>query len=66
MLIFRTLPKVCYAAGMTSFLFERKVRISAHNPGRRYWSVRRNDFDATERASSTAGGARHNSRLKSL
>ena len=27
MLIFGTLPKICYAAGMTSFLFERKIRI---------------------------------------
>jgi hypothetical protein len=27
MLIFGTLPKICYAAGMTSFLFERGVRI---------------------------------------
>lgn len=27
MLIFGTLPKICYAAGMTSYLYERKVRI---------------------------------------
>jgi hypothetical protein len=27
MLIFGTLPKICFAAGMTSFLFERKIRI---------------------------------------
>ena len=27
MLIFGTLPKICYAAGMTSHLYERKVRI---------------------------------------
>ena len=26
-LIFGTLPKVCFAAGMTSYLYERKVRI---------------------------------------
>jgi len=27
MLIFGTLPKICFAGGMTSFLFERKIRI---------------------------------------
>ena len=27
MLIFGTLPKICFAAGMTSFLYERKIRI---------------------------------------
>ena len=27
MLIFGTLPGVCFAGGMTSFLFERKIRI---------------------------------------
>src|SRR3954453_12988950 len=27
MLIFGTLPKICLARGMTSFLFERKIRI---------------------------------------
>ena len=27
MLIFGTLPKICVAAGMTSYLYERKVRI---------------------------------------
>jgi hypothetical protein len=27
MLIFGTLPKICYAAGMTSYLYERKIRI---------------------------------------
>jgi hypothetical protein len=27
MLIFGTLPKICFAGGMTSFLFERKMRI---------------------------------------
>jgi hypothetical protein len=27
MLIFGTLPKICFAAGMTSLLFERKIRI---------------------------------------
>jgi hypothetical protein len=26
-LIFGTLPKICYAEGMTSYLYERKVRI---------------------------------------
>ena len=28
MLIFGTLPKICYAGGMTSYLYERKIRIS--------------------------------------
>jgi hypothetical protein len=27
MLVFGTLPKICFAGGMTSFLFERKIRI---------------------------------------
>jgi hypothetical protein len=27
MLIFGTLPKICFAGGMTSFLFERRIRI---------------------------------------
>src|SRR5947199_1977144 len=27
MLIFGTLPKICFAGGMTSFLFERNIRI---------------------------------------
>src|SRR6202021_4237317 len=27
MLIFGTLPKICFGGGMTSFLFERKIRI---------------------------------------
>ena len=27
MLVFGTLPKICFAAGMTSFLYERKIRI---------------------------------------
>src|SRR5712671_3329188 len=27
MLIFGTLPRICFAGGMTSFLFERKIRI---------------------------------------
>ena len=27
MLIFGTLPGICYAGGMTSFLFERKIKI---------------------------------------
>jgi hypothetical protein len=27
MLIFGTLPKICFAGGMTSFLYERKIRI---------------------------------------
>jgi hypothetical protein len=27
MLIFGTLPKICYAAGMTSYLYEKRVRI---------------------------------------
>jgi hypothetical protein len=27
MLLFGTLPKICFAGGMTSFLFERKIRI---------------------------------------
>ena len=27
MLVFGTLPKICFAGGMTSFLYERKVRI---------------------------------------
>ncbi len=27
MLIFVTLPRICFAGGMTSFLFERKIRI---------------------------------------
>ena len=27
MLIFGTLPKICYAGGMTSYLYERKIRI---------------------------------------
>jgi hypothetical protein len=27
MLIFGTLPKICYAAGMTSYLYERQIRI---------------------------------------
>jgi hypothetical protein len=26
-LIFGTLPKICFAAGMTSYLYERKVRL---------------------------------------
>jgi hypothetical protein len=26
-LVFGTLPKICYAEGMTSYLYERKVRI---------------------------------------
>jgi hypothetical protein len=26
-LIFGTLPKICYAEGMTSYLYERKIRI---------------------------------------
>ena len=26
-LLFGTLPKICYAAGMTSYLYERKIRI---------------------------------------
>ena len=26
-LVFGTLPKICYAGGMTSYLYERKVRI---------------------------------------
>ncbi len=26
-LVFATLPKICYAGGMTSYLHERKVRI---------------------------------------
>jgi hypothetical protein len=26
-LIFGTLPKICYAGGMTSYLYERKIRI---------------------------------------
>jgi hypothetical protein len=31
MLIFGTLPKICFAGGMTSFLFERKIRIFGIN-----------------------------------
>ena len=27
MLIFGTLPKICFAGGMTSFLYERQIRI---------------------------------------
>ena len=27
MLVFGTLAKICFAAGMTSFLYERKIRI---------------------------------------
>ena len=27
MLIFGTLPKICYAEGMTSYLYEKQVRI---------------------------------------
>ena len=27
MLVFGTLPKICFAGGMTSFLYERKIRI---------------------------------------
>src|SRR5580700_9405649 len=27
MLIFGTLPRICFAGGMTSFLYERKIRI---------------------------------------
>ena len=27
MLIFGTLPKICYAGGMTSYLYERQIRI---------------------------------------
>src|SRR5271156_1185133 len=27
MLIFGTLPKICFAGGMTSFLYERKIKI---------------------------------------
>src|SRR6266581_3828602 len=27
MLVFGTLPKICFAGGMTCFLFERKIRI---------------------------------------
>src|ERR1700729_4376433 len=27
MLVFGTLPKICFAGGMTSLLFERKIRI---------------------------------------
>src|SRR5437763_13206745 len=30
MLIFGTLPRICFAGGMTSFLFERKIRIFDH------------------------------------
>ncbi len=26
-LVFGTLPKICYAEGMTSYLYERKIRI---------------------------------------
>jgi len=26
-LLFGTLPKICYAEGMTSYLYERKIRI---------------------------------------
>jgi hypothetical protein len=27
MLVFGTLPKICFAGGMTSFLYERKIQI---------------------------------------
>ena len=33
-LIFGTLPKICYAGGMTSYLYERKIRIFDY-PGKR-------------------------------
>jgi hypothetical protein len=29
-LIFGTLPRICYTAGMTSFLYERQIRIFDH------------------------------------
>ena len=36
MLVFGTLPKICFAWGMTSFLYERKIRIFdyPHHAGR--------------------------------
>src|SRR5712692_7623343 len=50
MLIFGTLPKICFAGGMTSLLFERKIRIFD------YPEVRRAVPEPDSRERGEAGG----------